>query len=262
MIATTRRMAIHDFLLITFAVIAITLSVLPKEEARQKLLFRDPSGNIQAYSLKADDPRLAALERRIANWARYKPNPRLAMKKWHAEVADYYAARTEAKSANRDPIVAVSFADDNSTIEDTSETDQLSEEHAYWIHLAANAREVIAKAEMEMHRRQHLAGPPPISFGELDAGGHSPRMLILAGVFGICVACGFARWTYVCPSIRLQSVETTETPSIASETHDAGDELQLAIPDRWVRLHQPITVLIRQTAYCTLLVLGVLCALI
>ena len=72
MIATTHRMAIQDFLLIAIAVIVIALSVLPKGDARQTLVIRDPSGILQTYSLRANDPRLASLERKLTTWSRPK----------------------------------------------------------------------------------------------------------------------------------------------------------------------------------------------
>jgi hypothetical protein len=262
MISTISRMAIHDVLLITFAVTVITLSILPEGEARQTLLIRDPSGKVQEYSLQADDPRLATLQRQIAKWPRRVRSPQLAMKKWYAEAAEHYATWTEPQPATREPFVAASFAIDDSTVQYAGEARQLSEQHDYWVGVAAEAREAITKAEMEIQRRQYHAGPPPIALGHVDGGGHPPRALILAGVFGICVASGFARWTYVCPSIRLQPLQKAPPQRAESDAHDANDELRLAIPPQWVRVHQPTPVLVRQTAYCALLITGIACAIL
>lgn len=261
MIATNRRMAIHDFLLVAFAVIAISLAIFPEQAARQTLLVRDSAGNVQEYSLKADDPRLADIERKIENWPRRIRSPKLALQKWYAETAEYYAARTEPPENDHQPFVAASFSMDDSKTSYGGELDHRDQEHQHWLRVAADAREVITKAEIEIQRRQHMAGPPPITLGHIDSGGHSPQILILAGIFGVCIATGFARWTYVSPTRKLKSLEIDDPNSSEGDNRDGDDEpLQLAIPPSWVRLHQPTSVVIRQNIYRAVLIAGVVCA--
>jgi hypothetical protein len=255
-------MAIHDFLLIAIAVILIALSVLPKGEARQTLVIRDRSGNLQTYSLNANDPRLASLRRKLAMWSRPAPNPRLSIQKWCAEVADYYAKQTEAKPHRVENVVPVSFKLNRPVPTHASEAKALNAQHAHWLRLAAEAKNAIAKSESEIERLKKLAGSPPVQFGELASGKHSSRMHVLAGVFGLCVACGFARWTYVCPSIRLHSTAMSPRQAAAADDKRPIGGLQLEIPPQWVRLHQPTSVVIRQTAFAVVMIAGITCAIL
>jgi hypothetical protein len=262
MIATTPRMAIHDFLLIAIAVILISLSMLPKGEARQTLVIRDPSGNLQTYSLNASDPRLASLRRKLTTWSRPAPNPRLSIQKWCAEVADYYAKQTEPQANRVENVVPVSFKLKSPVPTNASEAKALNAQHAHWLHLAAEARNAIAKSESEIDRLKKLAGSPPVQLGEVASGKHSSRMLVLAGVYGLCVACGFALWTHVCPSIRLQSTAMSPRQAAAPDDKRPIGGLQLEIPPKWVRLHQPTQVVIRQTAFAVVMIAGVTCAIL
>ncbi len=97
MIASTRRMALHDFMLIAFSVVVIALSIAPKGDQRQTVEVRDGSGDLQRYSLAVEDPRLVKLQSDLAQWVSGVPEASLTLAKWHAELADFYVGKILAR---------------------------------------------------------------------------------------------------------------------------------------------------------------------
>ena len=261
MIATTRRMAIQDFLLIAFSVVVIVLSLWPQGDARQTLVFRHHSGALQQYSFEADDPRLEKLRHELANRSRRVPDASLTRETWRAEVADFYASSTDRSGKSPDQVVRVSFSDVPPSQAVVAELKQLSDQHQYWINVRNRARKAIAAAESRLKQQQMQVGPPPIEFGKVSHGGHPPNAFALASLIALSVAAGFAWWSYLWPAIRLRAdslAPQLQTP----KPEDAGKlhELRLVIPAKWVRIHQPAPVLIRRIAYTTVVVGAVACA--
>lgn len=263
MIATTRRMAIQDFLLIAFSVVVIVLSLWPQGDARQTLVFRHLSGALQQYSFEADDPRLDKLRHELANRSRHVPDASLTRETWRAEVADFYASRTDRSGQSPDQVVRVSFSDVPPSETVIAELQQLSDQHQYWINVRDRARKAIAAAQSRLKQQKMLVGPPPIEFGKLTDGGLPANAFVMASLIGLCVAAGFAWWSYLWPAIRLRvdsSAPQLQTPK--PEDAEKPHELRLVIPAKWVRVHQPAPVLIRRVAYTTVVVGAVACAFI
>jgi hypothetical protein len=260
MIAATRRMAMHDFLLVAFSVIVIVLSVASEGDKRQTVEVRDASGNLQRYSLAADDPRLAKLQSELANWAKGLPGARLTLAKWHAELADFYVGRTQPRPD--DPtVVQVSFAEQTSRSAN-KEAAALSAQHNYWIRVRDHARQSIIAAEEQLRQRKSSSEPPPIMLGELSSSGPSLTAFGFAGVTGLGVAIAFACWIYVCPAICLSKDRRSPEWETASSNQDGRlRELRLSIPPQWVRIHQPAAVVLRRVLYSALVIFALACVI-
>lgn len=253
MIAKTRRMAMHDFLLIAFAVVVIVLSLAVKREKQQIVEIRDDSGNLQRYSLATDDPRLARLQGELAKWSKGRPNASLTLAKWHAELADFYVGRTAPKSPKLDnsAVVQASFADQASRTA-SNESAAMRAQNAYWTRVRDQARQAIVVAEEKLSQRSSSSAKPPIALAEVTNSGLSMSDFGRAGVSGFGVAIAFACWIYVCPAISLG--EDRRSRQWATECSNEGQpkELRLSIPPQWVRIRQPVAVVTRRVVYATL----------
>ncbi len=251
MIAATRRMAMHDFLLVAFSVVVIVLSVASQGDKRQTVEVRDASGNLQRYSLAADDPRLAKLDSELANWAKGLPDASLTLAKWHAELADFYVRKTLTKPD--DPtVVQVSFADQASPAAN-AEANAMSAQHGYWVRVRDQARQAIDTAEEQL--RQRKSSKPPIVLGEVLCSGPSLAAFGFAGVTGFGVAIAFACWIHVWPAISLRQDRQSQQRETVSSNHNGRlQELRLSIPPQWVRVHQPAAVVIRRVVYIALVI--------
>ncbi len=251
-------MAIHDFLLAAFSTVVIVLSHWPGQTPKQMVTFRDPQGALHNYAFAIDDPRLAKL--RVVAEKRTGPSSStsLAQAKWRAELAEFYAERTLPRSVPVDRVVRVSFIDGQSTNPSGDEASVLKAQHEFWIRAAEKAQTQIVEAKAKLERQRQLAGPPPIVFGKPAPGGPTPNSFLWASLIGICVACGFAFWTRWSPTIRLASDVKPEFDSPPTNQHGRTRDLQLIIPARWVRIHQPASVVLRRTLYTALVIAGLI----
>ena len=297
MIASTRRMALHDFMLIVFSVVVIALSITPNGDERQTVAVRDAGGDLQRYSLAVEDPRLAKLQSDLAQWVRGVPEASLTLAKWHAELADFYIGKilaepvqqvelmkTEPTAPAAGPEASVSqhvspeasgYGPQKNVVPSAHQPtvaqvsfadaasppasgDALSAEHAYWVGVRDAARKTIAEAEAKQRRRDSSSALPPIVFGELIRSGPSLTDFGIAGASGFGIAIIFACWVHVCPPITLD--EDARSRQLATADSD-GDGLprglRLSIPPQWVRIHQPTAVVLRRFTYAAL-VMGAL----
>ena len=94
MIANSRQMAVHDFLLVLLSAAVLTLLLWPPSPAIRQVNIRRNDGSVQSYQLATNDPKLAKLELDLQRWSKPKPNSRLAINKWKAELGGLYAERT------------------------------------------------------------------------------------------------------------------------------------------------------------------------
>lgn len=262
MIAVTRRLAIHDFLLIACSVVVILLSAAPERDHLQTVEVRDASGAYQRYSLAADDPRIGKLQRELANWPKRLPNRSLTLAKWHVELAEFYIGRTKPVAVDA-PVQQVAFSVPGvkeSNAESLAEQTSLSAERDYWHLVRDKAQRAIADGEEKLQQRERNSGPPPIVIGELSRPGRSPRDFGIAAVGGLSVALLFAAWVHVCPPIRLREDRpTSEIESSSVRREGARRELKLSIPSQWVRIHQPMAVNVRRFAFAALVVAAFVC---
>ena len=238
----------HDFLLVAFSVVVILLSATADREERQIVEIRDASGNLKPYSLAVDDPRLAKLQDQLADWTKGRPDAALTLAKWHFELADFYVTRTQGQPSNA--VVQVSFADGNQTSSAAEkEAAALRVQNAYWTRVRDQAKQTIDAVE-EKRRLEKLSGSPPIVFAERTLATPSPADFGIAGLAGLVVAIVFAYWVYLCPAITLSEDWRVQEASLPGYDPDQRvQEFRIAIPAKWVRLHQPVSVLLRRVVY-------------
>ncbi len=70
MIATSRRMPTHDFLLVAFSVAVLVLGTWPESAPRQLVQLRQHDGSLRQYSLAEHDPAIANLQLALEKWAK------------------------------------------------------------------------------------------------------------------------------------------------------------------------------------------------
>ncbi len=263
MIATTRRMAMTDFLLIATAAIVIVLSHGPTATPRQRVEIRDRSGNLQRYSLETSDPRLAMLRKQLAEQERRAPDRALAVARWRAELAEFYADRTADDSSETSALAPVSFIDrvpEAIAPTESAETIARNSEHVHWVQAANEARRAIAEAQQRLSLRSSLASQPSIVLGEIIANPVDRVTLAAAAVIGFCTALVFACWTYACPRIGLQVPSTSATPEFTAESGDCkGKHLRLVLPEAWVHVTQPVSVQLRRGAFAAVVITALAC---
>lgn len=281
MIATDRRMPIHDFFLVALSVAVIVVSTWPEAPPRQWVQFRQPDGNLQPFSLPQDDPRLAKLRLRLETWAKAGQETRFAVAQWRAEVAEFYASRTEPPAApanatfravsfrggvEADPPWAAEEQARNGGVAAAIEQQLRQQQHDDWLLAAAAARAEVARIEEIRRSRRALEVPPPIVFGPLQPGGTPARAYLVAPLAGLLVGLGFTLWAFLFPSLRLapspsddggQEISGGKANASGREPpHETGlpvpshvePELQLRVPSNWLRVHQPAAVLARMGA--------------
>lgn len=249
MIAVNRRMASHDFLLLGLAVAVIVLTASPKPAKRQVVDIRHPDGVTQRYSLGADDPRLPVLQSKLKEWQRRPHNPALAQEKWHAELAEFYASRTQPEPGSN--VVTVSFRQDQ-IIDDQRLTVQ-QQEHAHWLAVQNRATEAISKLQSLDEQTQQ---PPPIVFGEFASGPRSATDLTVAASIGSIFALFFAAWTYFQPPILLAGEADHAGGRFSAPANRA---IKVSIPVRWIKVHQPAGVIARRVLYASVVAGALLC---
>ncbi|MFK8114845.1 MAG: hypothetical protein AB8B91_21770 [Rubripirellula sp.] len=258
MIAMQRQMAIHDFLLLALAVVVIVLNCWPTPANRQMIDVRGPQGEIQRYSLAVDDPRLQELEQQLYRRSQSRPLPGLTWARWQAEVAEFYAQRTRS-NAETGKVVAVSFTDQQVKVDRETEYQRsLNRQHGHWLAVHDQSLQAIAKYETLMESQRAMLGPPPMAFAEVSSGGPAHHAFWISALAGLLVACCFAGWTYVCParSLAAQSGE----PELTSRSKPLKRQsIEMSIPTRWVRVHQPLAVWLRRTVYGSLVAAALLC---
>ncbi len=255
MIATNRRMPAHDFLLVAFSVAVIVLSKWPETQPRQLVQLREPSGSLRQYSLPENDPTLAKLRLALEKWAKAGQETRLAVAEWRAELADFYAERTEsAPKPSSNPIRSVAFRHESKrSSEDAQVALEIGEgvrasQHEYWVNFGQQARTEIAKVQEIRRSRKALEVPPPIVFGPLEAGRKPVRAIMISPAIGVVVAFAFAAWSFLFPTLRLSQPDHNTTVMSTASDLDASGELRLFVPSNWVRIRQPLGVFARWAA--------------
>ena len=243
MMATCRRISIHDFLLVAFSVAVIVLSNWPDAPPRQLVQLRTAGGELRQYSLAENDPQLAQLRLALEKWLKAGQETRLAVAQWRLELAEHYAAKPEADYPTHatSPFSPVSYripsphqrlqgdlrlqgdrpvianGEDNG-IGDQNENGDIENgdrygfpvpaqstttHRQYWLELGAEAQREIARVEEVRRSRKALEVTPPILFGSLEAGKKPSEAVAVAGAIGVLIASVFAGWVFACPPLRL-----------------------------------------------------------
>lgn len=171
----------------------------------------------QTYSLAVDDPRLVQIRRRIDRYAPTRPTAALGMTRWQAETASFYAS------------------------------DGLGTGN--WSKFASQSASYVTSLESAYADRQSQLGPPPIRLGAVTDGSLSMASRIAIVGIGLIAGLVVAAWR---SRTRPRSIELV-SPAVAPE-NSSIDPTVIAIPARWIRLRQPISVTVRRVAYAGLFV--------
>lgn len=260
MIAKSRQMATHDFLLILSAAVVLVITAWPSPGERQLVGIRQSDGTVKSYSLAPEDPRLAKLKHELSEWNTPPQSSELAVARWHAELAEMYVERTLPRPSAEDTsmVMPVSFESDAvRQREELAAAEARQRQNQYWQDYARKAHVRIEAVEARQLQLQSLKASPPIVMGELSPAPHPAATFLFAGLIGVATSIAFAIWNFAAPSIRLTQPLPPGTNSEAGGTKlsDANscNELQLSIPSRWVKVRQPWSVKLRQSAYAVLI---------
>lgn len=273
MIAKSRQMAAHDFVLVLLAAAVLALLLWPPGPAVREVEVRRNDGSLQTYRLTADDPKLANLMAKLQQWSNPKPNSRTAINKWNAELGGLYAERSKpAVVEELKRILPVSYYPDLAKKREaaTQQAALLKRHQAYWLEFQRQAEQAVKTEQQRQKTLLALHANPPVSVGALQPGPYAPNAILLSFLIGICAALLFSVWNFLAPSIQLvkqastsseaQEVSKDKAPSPplvgpatsvtpASSRGAAALQFQVTLPAKWLKVHQPLSVWIRQAAY-------------
>ena len=273
MIAKSRHMAAHDFLLVLLSAAVLSLMLWPPAPAVREIEIRLNDGSTQAYQLAAGDPKLANLAQKLQHWSTPKPSAKLAISKWQAELGSLYANRTAPRVTQQPKrILPVSYYPDDAEKRATAvrEAAELKQQHIYWLEFQRQAERVTQAEKQRQEQMLELRSNPAITIGDLQPGPYPPQALLYSSIIGLCASMLFGAWNYMVPSIQLvkqasgsakahpASSKPTEKPLMSTATQPA--QFQVMLPAKWLKVHQPLGVWIRQAAYLMLIVSVVLVA--
>ena len=271
MIAKSRQMAAHDFLLVLLSAAVLALLLWPPGPAFRKVEVRRKDGSLQTYQLAVGDPKLANLTRKLERWSNPRPSSRTAINRWNSELGSLYAERTTPDVAQEvKRILPVSYYPDHAKKREAAaqQAALLKQQKTYWLNFHTEAEQAIQAEQKRQEQLLELHAHPPISVGELQPGPYPPKAILYCSLIGLCAAVLFSTWNFLAPSIQLvkqTSVSTEDRQpgdnhlrslhADASILRDATNSLQfeVTIPATWLKVRQPMSVWIRQTAYLTLL---------
>lgn len=246
MIAKSRQLATHDFILITITAAVVVVSFLPLSAPRREVRLRDAGGEMRTYSLAINSPMLARLEREQSRRTSQRAgSAALAVAKWQAEVAGFYAE--QAKPA---VIQQVSF-DANEA--DDSKRSSLQLQHETWLKVRDEAEAKIEQWTTGFERLQILETPSPIELGSIIPA-HRPLSCYATGLLGgLIVAAIFALWSFLSPTVHLPKSISDDQQSIPVDP-DREIEFAFSVPRDWIRVRQSPSVWLRRLAELTLVI--------
>ncbi|MGB0598012.1 MAG: hypothetical protein ACPGLY_15100 [Rubripirellula sp.] len=246
MIAKSRQLATHDFLLITITAAVVVVSFLPLSAPRREVRLRDSGGQMRTYSLPINAPMLVRLEREQSRRTIERAgSAALAVAKWQAEVAGFYAE--QAKPA---VIQQVSF---DAKEADDSKLSSLQSQHETWLKVRGEAEAKIEQWTTGFERLQILETPSPIELGGVIPA-HRPISSYATGVIGgLIVAAIFALWSFLSPTVHIPKSISNDQPSIPVDP-DREIEFAFSVPRDWIRVRQSPSVWLRRLAELTLVI--------
>lgn len=248
MIAKSRPLATHDFMLITITAAVVIVSFLPLSAPRREVRLRDSGGKMRTYSLPLNAPMLTRLEREQARRTSHRAgSAALAVAKWQAEVAGFYAE--QAKPA---VIQQVSF---DAKKADDSKLSSLQWQHETWLKVRDEAEAKIEQWTTGFERLQILETPSPIELGGVIPA-HRPLSSYGTGIIGgLIVAAIFALWSFLSPTVHLPKSISNERQSIPFDP-DREIEFAFSVPRDWIRVRQSPSVWLRRIAELTLVIVA------
>jgi len=271
MIAKSRQMAAHDFLLVLLSAAVLALLLWPPGPTVREVEVRRNDGSLQTYQLTTDDPKLANLTQKLQRWSNPQNNSRTAINKWNAELGSLYAQRTTPRVTEElKRILPVSYYPDHAKKREVAaqQAAQLKQQQAYWLDFQRQAEQALQTEQQRQEDLLALYARPPISIGDPQPGPYPPKAILSSSLIGLCAAMLFSAWNFLAPSIQLVKQASVsnglgQSPANAPRSNHAGApqsnaaanslQFQVTLPAKWLKVHQPLSVWIRQTAYIVLI---------
>jgi len=233
--AMMHRMTFRDFLLFGCSVAILVVLLWPTGSAKQLIGIRTDSGTLQQYSVTTNDPSLSLLKRRFKSWEKETSSRPLRVARWHHQLAEFYSLRI--RSDQESDIAQVSYTDS-----DPGELDH--DAGSFWSELRDDAKTRIAEAQRDI-RIRHDSAVSPVTFGSVTQSIGSPLAYPIAiFVASVVVVLAVIRQRF-CPPIELKPIP--EVPSDRSVV----DTIHLQVQRDWIRIGQPIEVLLWRGLYAT-----------
>ena len=247
----------RDALLVCIAVLVIALSFSPEPPHRQLVWYRGPSGAAERYSLSVDDPRLPKLHEQLHAWHDRQPADTLGVTRWQRETAQLYAKQL---ANDPTPVAQVSFELPSRVefVPAQAAAKNGPDTQRYWLAVSERCEQILEKQAEELERHVRERGAPPIAFGKVVAPGTGPRTLGICLVWGLLAALVFSVWSVLSPTMELVRRDAAEVPREAAGSTD----LRFVIPSHWIRIHQPVSVRIRQCTYAAVVLWALCCGLV
>ncbi len=246
MIAKSRQLATHDFILITITAAVVVVSFLPLSAPRREVRLRDSAGEMRTYSLHLDDPMLDRLSREQSRRTNQRAGTAaLAVAQWQAEVAGFYAEQSKPAV-----IQQVSFTQSEN---EGSRRSPVQLQREAWLQVRDEAETKIEQWATGFERLQILEVPSPIELGGVIPA-HRPLGSYLTGVLGgLVVAAIFALWSFCSPTVHIPKSINGNQQSIRVAPDRAFD-IAFSVPRDWIRVRQSPSVWLRRAAELTLVI--------
>ena len=271
MIAKSRQMAAHDFLLVLLSAAVLGLLLWPPPPTVREIEVRRNDGSLQTYQLTTDDPKLVNLTQKLQRWSNPKSNSRTAINKWKAELGSLYAQRTTPEVTEKQKrILSVSYYPDHAKKREIAaqQAAQLKKQRAYWLNFQRQAEQAVQTENQRQEDLLALHVRPPISISDPQPGPYPPKAIVSSSLIGLCAAMLFGAWNFLAPSIQLVKQASVsngagQSSANAHRSNHAGGpppsvaansmQFQVTLPAKWLKVRQPLSVWIRQTAYLVLI---------
>jgi len=280
MIARKRCLAIRDGGFVFLAAFVIAISLAPEPPRRQVLQMQSDQGIVRRFTLRVDDPRLAQIHHQVETYGQSRPVAAIAVARWQAETAAFYADQDGGGIAQGDAkVVHVGFTDTRTTgaapstggpgaiMDPQAIGPQITRQRfvAYWNRVRETARGQLASIQQQTEQLRKAAGPAPVSLGANIPGRYRGWTLMIAMViagFAVALVAAWTRWqpalelVACAPATTDQLVAQSHTQSPQSERADPVDcvDLPIVLPMTWVHLHQHLGVLLRRVVFVGLFV--------
>ena len=246
MIAKTRQLATHDFILIVITAAVVVVSFLPLSAPRREVRLRDSAGKMRTYSLHIDDPMLDRLSRAESRRATKRSgSAALAVAQWQAEVAGFYAEQSKPAV-----IQQVSFTQQEDRQSDLT---ALQMQHEAWLQVRDEAEAKIEQWVAGFERLQILETPSPIELGGVIPAQRPLSAYAIGALGGLIVAAIFALWSFLAPTVHLPKTISSDQKSVPVDP-DRAFEIAFSIPRDWIRVRQSPSVWLRRAAELTLVI--------
>ncbi|MCG8652006.1 MAG: hypothetical protein MI861_19350 [Pirellulales bacterium] len=244
MIAILSRFASRDSLLAAVAISVIMLAIL-RGQPRQEIVLVTQSGERQTHWLPLGDVRLTELLTQLERWkTRQTLSRRLVVARWQKEVADHYHQQHSMPSAK---VLQVSFSDrtPEQDAEVTGRDLSAQGQRDYWKSVSEAMAKVVADESAKIARRRQASPSPPVMMGRVVAGRPGTSGIFIAILSGLLAAMLVSVWEHICPPITFRSrdQDVGESGEADSKFHQT---LRVEVPARWVRIRQPVGVIVRQ----------------